>query len=200
MHLKLSWTKFTLLNTIFIMAFNFPLFEFVYEKIDQNTMLFSVFFGIYFFLVLGVLSLVYFPYITKILSIFLLSTCAICSYFISNYGVLIDDHMIQNVVETDNREFFSYFNFSFALYILAFVVFPSLLVIFTKIDYQRYFFKKSVLFLTSLVFCFALVALSSKTLLPFLRSHNIVRMYNLPFYPIYSSIEFTKKKLAGKKN
>ncbi|EAH7030363.1 phosphoethanolamine--lipid A transferase [Campylobacter lari] len=199
MHLKLSWTKFTLLNAVFIIVFNFPLFEFVYEKIDQNTMLFSVFFGIYFFLVLSILSLIYFPYITKILSIFLLSTCAICSYFISNYGVLIDDHMIQNVFETDNREFFSYFNLSFALYILAFVIFPSLLVIFTKIDYQKYFFKKSVLFLTSLVFCFALVALSSKTLLPFLRSHNIVRMYNLPFYPIYSSIEFTKKKLAGKK-
>ncbi|STA73366.1 sulfatase [Campylobacter lari] len=199
MHLKLSWTKFTLLNTIFIMVFNFPLFEFVYEKINQNSMLFSVFFGIYFFLVLGVLSLIYFPYITKILSIFLLSTCAICSYFISNYGVLIDDSMIQNVVETDNREFFSYFNFSFALYILAFVVFPSALILFTKIDYQRYILKKSVLFFSALIICFGLIAFTSKTLLPFLRSHNIIRMYNLPFYPIYSSIEFTKKKLAGKK-
>ncbi|AJD00953.1 phosphoethanolamine transferase [Campylobacter lari] len=199
MHLKLSWTKFTLLNTIFIMVFNFPLFEFVYEKINQNSMLFSVFFGIYFFLVLGVLSLIYFPYITKILSIFLLSTCTICSYFISNYGVLIDDSMIQNVVETDNREFFSYFNFSFALYILAFVVFPSALILFTKIDYQRYILKKSVLFFSALIICFGLIAFTSKTLLPFLRSHNIIRMYNLPFYPIYSSIEFTKKKLAGKK-
>ncbi|OCX42971.1 lipid A/FlgG phosphoethanolamine transferase EptC [Campylobacter ornithocola] len=199
MRLKLSWTKFTLLNTIFIMAFNFPLFEFVYEKINQNFMLFSVFFGIYFFLVLGILSLIYFPYITKILSIFLLSTCAICSYFISNYGVLIDDSMIQNVVETDNREFFSYFNFSFALYILAFVIFPSILILLTKIDYQRYVLKKSVLFFSALIICFGLIAFTSKTLLPFLRSHNIIRMYNLPFYPIYSSIEFAKKKLAGKK-
>ncbi|RKO64347.1 lipid A/FlgG phosphoethanolamine transferase EptC [Campylobacter sp. P255] len=199
MRLKLSWVQFTLLNTVFIMAFNFPLFEFVYDKIEQDLMLFGIFFGIYFFLVLSILSLVYLPYLSKILSIFLLSTCAICSYFVSNYGVLIDDHMIQNVVETDNREFFSYFNFSFVLYILAFVVLPSVLVILTKIEYERYFFKKSVLFLGSLAICFGLIALSSKSFLPFLRSHNIVRMYNLPFYPIYSSIEFTKKKLASKK-
>ncbi|TXE79059.1 phosphoethanolamine--lipid A transferase [Campylobacter peloridis] len=199
MQLKLTWTKFTLLNAIFIMVFNFPLFEFVYEKLDQNFLLFSIFFGIYFFLVLSVLSLVYFPFITKFLSIFLLSTCAICSYFVSNYGVLIDDHMIQNVVETDNREFFSYFNFYFVFYMLAFVLLPSLIIIFTKIDYQRYMLKKSILLFSSLALCLTLAFCVSKTLLPFLRSHNIIRMYNLPFYPIYSSIEFTKKKLAGKK-
>ncbi|WP_139454071.1 phosphoethanolamine transferase [Campylobacter armoricus] len=199
MQLKLSWTKFTLLNTIFIMAFNFPLFKFVYEKIDENALLFSAFFGIYFFLVLSILALVFLPYLTKILSIFLLSTCAICSYFVSNYGVLIDDSMIQNVFETDNREFFSYFNFSFALYLLAFVILPSALVILVKIDYQRYIFRKCILFFCSLCLCFGMIFLMSKTLLPFLRSHNIIRMYNLPFYPIYSSIEFTKKKLAGKK-
>ncbi|AJC83922.1 lipidA/FlgG phosphoethanolamine transferase [Campylobacter peloridis] len=199
MQLKLTWTKFTLLNAVFIMVFNFELFNFMYEKIDQNFLLFSVFFGIYFFLVLSVLSLVYFPFITKFLSIFLLSTCAICSYFVSNYGVLIDNHMIENVVQTDNREFFSYFNFYFVFYMLAFVFLPSLIIIFIKIDYQRYILKKSILFFSSLALCFTLAFCVSKTLLPFLRSHNIIRMYNLPFYPIYSSAEYIKEKLAGKK-
>jgi lipid A ethanolaminephosphotransferase len=51
-----------------------------------------------------VLSLFNWPYIGKPLIALLLLISSFISYFMNQYGVMIDVHMVQNAVQTDHKE------------------------------------------------------------------------------------------------
>lgn len=117
--LKISWFKFTLLNSILITLLNFNLHLFVYEKL-QNLWLTLVFVVAYFGLVHAILSVVFVKYLTKFFSIFFIVASCVSIYFITFYGVLIDSDMIQNVVQTDTKEVLDLINWR--VVVLSFVV------------------------------------------------------------------------------
>ncbi|EAL9527224.1 phosphoethanolamine--lipid A transferase, partial [Campylobacter coli] len=124
-------------------------------------------------------------------------------YFITFYGVLIDSDMIQNVMQTDIKEvkdLLSWRLVLLAIVVLLFCVF--ILRIRIENNTEQGFFKKiRVRVLSALlgcsIFLIAFVPLS-KTFIPFFRTYNEIRMYNVPFYPIYAvyryCVRFVKVK------
>ncbi|MGN8573748.1 UNVERIFIED_CONTAM: DUF1705 domain-containing protein, partial [Campylobacter jejuni] len=62
------------------------------------------FFGIYFFTLLAIFSLIYVRFLSKILSIIFISISFISLYFSYFYGTIIDADMIRNVFATDMKE------------------------------------------------------------------------------------------------
>ncbi|EAI3039402.1 DUF1705 domain-containing protein, partial [Campylobacter coli] len=123
--------------------------------------------------------------------------------FITFYGVLIDSDMIQNVMQTDIKEvkdLLSWRLVLLAIVVLLFCVF--ILRIRIENNTEQGFFKKiRVRVLSALlgcsIFLIAFVPLS-KTFIPFFRTYNEIRMYNVPFYPIYAvyryCVRFVKVK------
>ncbi|EGK8720294.1 sulfatase-like hydrolase/transferase, partial [Campylobacter coli] len=119
------------------------------------------------------------------------------------YGVLIDSDMIQNVMQTDIKEvkdLLSWRLVLLAIVVLLFCVF--ILRIRIENNTEQGFFKKiRVRVLSALlgcsIFLIAFVPLS-KTFIPFFRTYNEIRMYNVPFYPIYAvyryCVRFVKVK------
>ncbi|EJP1423138.1 phosphoethanolamine--lipid A transferase [Campylobacter coli] len=188
---KLSWFGFVLFNSILITLLNFNLHSFVYEKLSQNLLLTLVFIVAYFGLVHMIFSLIFVKYLTKILSIFFILSSCTSLYFITFYGVLIDSDMIQNVMQTDIKEvkdLLSWRLVLLAIVVLLFCVF--ILRIRIENNTEQGFFKKiRVRVLSALlgcsIFLIAFVPLS-KTFIPFFRTYNKIRMYNVPFYPIYA--------------
>ncbi|EFS8063315.1 DUF1705 domain-containing protein, partial [Campylobacter coli] len=148
-------------------------------------------------------SLIFVKYLTKILSIFFILSSCTSLYFITFYGVLIDSDMIQNVMQTDIKEvkdLLSWRLVLLAIVVLLFCVF--ILRIRIENNTEQGFFKKiRVRVLSALlgcsIFLIAFVPLS-KTFIPFFRTYNEIRMYNVPFYPIYAvyryCVRFVKVK------
>ncbi|EJM4141607.1 phosphoethanolamine transferase, partial [Campylobacter coli] len=177
--------------------------SFVYEKLSQNLLLTLVFIVAYFGLVHMIFSLIFVKYLTKILSIFFILSSCTSLYFITFYGVLIDSDMIQNVMQTDIKEvkdLLSWRLVLLAIVVLLFCVF--ILRIRIENNTEQGFFKKiRVRVLSALlgcsIFLIAFVPLS-KTFIPFFRTYNEIRMYNVPFYPIYAvyryCVRFVKVK------
>ncbi len=200
---KLSWFQFVLFNSILITLLNFNLHSFVYEKLSQNLLLTLVFIVAYFGLVHMIFSLIFVKYLTKILSIFFILSSCISLYFITFYGILIDSDMIQNVVQTDVKEvkdLLSWRLVLLAIVVLFFCVF--ILRIRIENNTEQGFFKKiRVRVLSALLGCFifliAFVPLS-KTFIPFFRTYNEIRMYNVPFYPIYAVYRYYVRFLKPK--
>lgn len=200
---KLSWFQFVLFNSILITLLNFNLHSFVYEKLSQNLLPTLVFIVAYFGLVHMIFSLIFVKYLTKILSIFFILSSCISLYFITFYGILIDSDMIQNVVQTDVKEvkdLLSWRLVLLAIVVLFFCVF--ILRIRIENNTEQGFFKKiRVRVLSALLGCFifliAFVPLS-KTFIPFFRTYNEIRMYNVPFYPIYAVYRYYVRFLKPK--
>ncbi|EJG3292599.1 DUF1705 domain-containing protein, partial [Campylobacter coli] len=171
--------------------------------LSQNLLLTLVFIVAYFGLVHMIFSLIFVKYLTKILSIFFILSSCTSLYFITFYGVLIDSDMIQNVMQTDIKEvkdLLSWRLVLLAIVVLLFCVF--ILRIRIENNTEQGFFKKiRVRVLSALlgcsIFLIAFVPLS-KTFIPFFRTYNEIRMYNVPFYPIYAvyryCVRFVKVK------
>ncbi len=87
------------------------------------------------------------------------------------YGVIIDKGMLLNVLHTDTREAFSYFNASLAIWLIFATVLPCVYVALVKISYGG--FKNALrsrvkIALSTLASVAVISALTSKILYHFL--------------------------------
>lgn len=69
-----------------------------------------------------------FPYLQKTLTILVIMTAASASYFMDNYGIMIDKTMIQNTVETDIGEALELLSVKLIIYIVFLGVLPALII------------------------------------------------------------------------
>lgn len=132
---EISWLNFVLLNALFITLMNFHLFDFIYSNLDEDASLWLKisFVLIYFSLLVMIFGLLFLPFLTQFFAIiFVLVTC-VSAYFMHFYGVVIDKDMIQNALNTDQRELKELFNFTFLFWIVFLGLVPSFLILKCKI-------------------------------------------------------------------
>ncbi|KQI34258.1 sulfatase [Campylobacter jejuni CVM 41918] len=197
--LKITWFKFIVLNTILITILNFKLFGYVCN-ILSDFWLNLAFFGIYFFTLLAIFSLIYVRFLSKILSIIFISISFISLYFSYFYGTIIDADMIRNVFATDMKEVRDLLNLKLILTLCLMLV-VIILIVKTKIIYNSFKIHLKIKFfsiLISLSVALAIFIPLTKTFIPFYRSHNEIRFHNAPFYPIYSLFRFLEKEYSVK--
>ncbi|MBF7067058.1 phosphoethanolamine--lipid A transferase [Campylobacter volucris] len=201
---NISWLKFVLLSAIYITSINLKLFSYIHENLHpaSNDISIVLYIIIYFALLVGIFALLFLPYISKFLMIFFIGVSSISSYFMINYGVIIDHDMIRNAVQTDQKEVSDLLHFNIFIYVFFTFLLPTFLIIKTKINY--YSFKKHLIvkfstLVIALVIAFGLLGIFSKSIVPFLRTYNEVRVYNTPFYQIYSAIKYIKLEIIPKK-
>ena len=152
-----SLFHFTLIMGFFnFILFHYPFFIFVFENIDYQS-----FNGILAILSLVILMIIanaftfylFFGISRKISKILLSITFIINSiavYFINTYGVIIDQGMVSNVLNTNYEESASFFSWKLIFYILFLGIFPSIFIFKSKIiktKIKNYF---TTLFLTLL--------------------------------------------------
>lgn len=80
-----------------------------------------------------------FRWITKPFLILIVLISSILFYATINYGIVFDYGMIQNTVETDSAEAFSYFNLSAIFSFLFFGVLPSIFIAKVQLTYSSFF-------------------------------------------------------------
>ncbi|MFD0989853.1 phosphoethanolamine--lipid A transferase EptA [Mariniflexile jejuense] len=161
-------TYFALLvSFINLILYHYPFYKFVCANFDINSLN-----GITLIVSLTILALVlnalffYILFYTlrifgKWLLVIFFIINAIALYFINNYGIIIDETMIGNILNTNFEESSSFFSFSLILYLIFLGIIPSILIF--KIKPINIPFKKFLVhvFLT-LIFLLSLAFANSK--------------------------------------
>ena len=124
-----------------------------------------------------------FRLVIKPVLMFLLIATSAASYFMNQYGIVIDASMVQNVLETDVHEATELFSWNFGLTVMLFGIIPSLLVARTRIHFPtgpRGLATRFGIGLASLVIAALLLMLFFKSLAPALREHRELRYLLTP--------------------
>jgi lipid A ethanolaminephosphotransferase len=120
-------------------------------------------------------------------------------YFMDSYGVIIDDHMLQNALETNNSEVYDLITLKLFVYFFFFGLLPSFLIYKVKIYYQD-FKKELILKLQAIFLFFGLIVVMlfsfSTFYTSFFREHKSLRYYTNPTYYIYSVGKYLNNKFA----
>jgi lipid A ethanolaminephosphotransferase len=131
----------------------------------------------------AVLTLASFRWIAKPLLIALLLSASFASYFILEYGIVIDKAMIQNLFETDTREAGELLSAKLAVWVGALGVLPSLYVARARISFPQGLpgiLRRSGIVAGSLALAALLLVLFFKSLAPTLREHRELRYLLTP--------------------
>jgi lipid A ethanolaminephosphotransferase len=163
--LKNNWkiTHFALLMSFLnFLFFHLPFFTFVVDKVDYKSfsgvtlivsliiiMLVANFFVFYLFFFLS-------RAVGKSLLVVFFIINAIAVYFVNTYGVIIDESMIGNILNTNYAESSSFFSIKLIVYLILLGVIPSIFIIKAKIinvTWKKFLITSSV----TLVFILTLV-------------------------------------------
>lgn len=147
----------------------------------------------------GVLALVNYRRVFKPVVIALLLLSSMTAYFMSQYGIVIDASMVQNVVETDIREAGELFSWKLVQSTLLLGVVPSWLVWRLPVHYgslRREVLVNAGLLAASLLLATGLLFLLFKTLAPAVREHRELRFMLTPTNVFQATNGYLKQKWA----
>lgn len=161
----------------------------VYPLVGGN-ILFVFSLGIVLFSVtLIVLTLLSSRHTIKPALITLLLVTSATAYFMDAYDVVIDSHMIQNLLETNVKESTDLLSLKQLLYTIVLGVIPSFIVYRIKIipmSLKETLIDKAKVILTALVVALVVIFAFSKYYTSFFREHKPLRYYANPAYYLYS--------------
>lgn len=126
--------------------------------------------------------------VKPVLVLFLL-TASVCSYFMDSFGVVIDESMIVNAMQTDPREAGELLSLQMMLHVLAYGLLPALLVARVEIRSGTRLGeigRRCVLVLVALGVLLGCVLANYKSISLWARTHRHVRMYVNPTYPLHA--------------
>jgi len=127
-------------------------------------------------------------------------TAAVASYFMGSYGIVIDQKMITNLLETDVREASEQLTWPLFRHFLLLGVLPSTLLLVTRVTYRPWrselLVRRGVM-MGSAVLLVAIVMADFKEFVLFGRKNIELRMYINPTYPIYSLSKTVKRNWQG---
>jgi lipid A ethanolaminephosphotransferase len=135
-----------------------------------------------------ILTLLSWRYTTKPVLITILLASSLVAYFMDAYDVVIDNHMIQNLLETNTKESADLLSFKQVLYFVVLGVIPSLLVYRIKLipeTFKATLFDKAKVIGLALLVVVVLIFSFSKYYTSFFREHKPLRYYANPAYYLY---------------
>ena len=133
------------------------------------------------------------------LALFLL-TASVCSYFMDSFGVVIDESMIVNALQTDAREAGELLTLPMLLHVSIFGLAPAILL--WRIELQRgpalaELARRSALLVLALTLLFTCLLANYKTVSLWARTNRHVRTYVNPTYPAYAVVENLRNRMRA---
>ncbi|CAA7197513.1 phosphoethanolamine--lipid A transferase EptA [Chryseobacterium potabilaquae] len=153
-----------LMSFLNFLLFHFSFFTFAFNNVDYKTyngfmlimsliisLLVSSYFVFYLFLFLSSFAGKFLLVLTFIIS-------SIAVYFINTYGVIVDESMIGNVLNTSYEESSSFFSIKLVLYVLVLGILPSIYIIkvkIIKVSLKKFLITSSLSLLFTVILAFA---------------------------------------------
>ncbi len=189
---------------LLVLFYNFTFFTKVIKVYPLEGMnivyIFSIALVLY-TLIVFLLNLVNTKYTIKPILVLVFLLSSIAAYAMDTFGVVINDIMIQNVMETNTGEASDLLTVKVVVYFLIFGVFPSVLVVLSKVQYgsfKKELFSRIKVFILSLLVIFLTILAFSRFYSSFFREHKPLRYYTNPTYYIYSLGKYIHRKYLVK--
>lgn len=131
-------------------------------------------------------------YLTKPLFIFLIMVSAAASWFIDQFGTIIDVEMLQSAIDTTNAEAGHLISFGFIRHVVIFGILPSLLILWVKIEHRSFLQKvkqNSAFIFPALFAAAALFMLNASTFTSLGREHKEWIATLNPVMPIGNAVK-----------
>ncbi len=131
-------------------------------------------------------------YLTKPLFIFLIMVSATASWFIDQFGTIIDVEMLQSAIDTTNAEAGHLISFGFIRHVVIFGIVPSLLILWVKIEHRSFLQKvkqNSAFIFPALFAAAALFMLNASTFTSLGREHKEWIATLNPVMPIGNAVK-----------
>lgn len=139
-------------------------------------------------------------FLLKPVIILLLILSSLAAYFMDSYGVVIDHHMIDNILRTDLAESRDLINGKLLLYLLVLGILPAIWVYKVNIP-KRPFFSELLSSVKVIVLALVISAIVvypfTQFYASFIREHKPLRYFTNPAFYIYSLVKFTKNQLKS---
>lgn len=161
---EIKITHFVLVMSLLnFLLFHIPFYTFVFNNLDYKSLNGIVIIASLIILMLAVNAFVFYLifFLSRFVGKFLLALSfianAIAVYFINTYGVIIDETMIGNVLNTDHEEAGSFISLKFMVYLILLGIIPGIYIIKVKIlnvPFRKFLINSSLtlLFILALVF------------------------------------------------
>lgn len=136
------------------------------------------------------------PIVKPVMALFIVVSSVI-SYFIDDFGVIMDQNMIQNIFETDTNEATELLNFQLLFHVLITGVIPAGLLMLFKL--KHYSFQKELvsrILILSLVIVTTAVAtyVSYKDITFIFRENRQITFMINPLFPVRSVVKYVRDK------
>ena len=132
--------------------------------------------------------------------IFFLLISSLTGYFMDQYGIVIDEDMINNLLKTDVGEIRDLINLKLVFYVVFLGILPSLVVFRLKLnfdsDVKEIFNRLKLVFASIAILLVATLPLSAQYA-SFLREHQSLRFYFNPSFAVYSTASFIAPALKN---
>ena len=189
---KVTITSLVLIVAIFLtITGNLKFFSKVieiYPLVDNIAFVACLLVWLLVFLVMGLL-LVCYRYSVKPILILLLIVSAVMGYFTNNYGIIFDDNMIANSLETNLAESVDLFSFELIAYVILLGLMPSYWVYKVQIVKENFLqqLRSKLKTIVVLLVIFVLITLAfSKSYTSLIREHKQLHLYINPTYYVYA--------------
>jgi lipid A ethanolaminephosphotransferase len=137
------------------------------------------------------------PILKPMLGIILIAS-ALAAYFMDSYGIVIDQDMIRNTLETNASEATDLLSWSLLGYLLLLGILPAWLVWRSDIEHPglpRALLLRGRLILLTLLALGLIIIVFYKPYASFFREHKPVRFYSNPVYFVYSGLRYAGEQL-----
>lgn len=197
-----QWKLIVFISLFLTLVTNMTFFKHVIEvyPLSWSTLPFIISLGILLASVSTILlTLFSWQRTTKPLLITVVMLSAFVAYFMDTYDIVIDTHMIDNVLQTNFNESVDLFSVTLIFYVLFMGLIPSYLIYRIKIQYES---LKAILIekgkMLGIALGIALVVLMAfnKNYTSFFREHKPLRYYANPAYYLYSVGHYVQKSLS----
>jgi len=138
-------------------------------------------------------------YILKPFLIIVLLLSSLVAYFMSSYDIIVDTHMIQNILETNINESADLFSIKQVLYFLILGVLPSIVVYRIKIEpltFKRAIVEAVQSIVVAVGIAVVIIFAFSKFYTSFFREHKPLRYYSNPTFYLYSIGQYVKQSFS----
>jgi lipid A ethanolaminephosphotransferase len=145
-------------------------------------------------------SLFSFRYLLKPALIFTILLSSILFYATSQYGVIFDDGMLQNTLESDSAEAFSYINGYAAAFFIVFGALPAVVIYKLEIVQQtllKEIFSRLKLIVVSLMISMVLVGCFYADYASVSRNHRELITYVTPYKLYDATFKFIKRSVTS---
>jgi len=202
--MKITQNKLILIvSFLFVLFYNFSFFTNtikVYPANIQNIG-FLISLGIVLWaVIIFLLQLLSYKRTIKPIIIILLLLSSFAAYFMDAYGVMIDDGMLINAIQTNVNESLGLLNSKLIAYVIILGLLPSIIVYSIKIHYhslKKELTSKLTMMIGALILIATTIVLFGGNYASFFREHKQLRQYTNPTFWIYSVGKVSKSLLVN---